>query len=300
MESRQHTLTGLLLAIVIVAVIAGWQAWADYFPAPVGYPTVNELGTIANGGTVTCSFRNAPICHFTVAAGSGGFTIASPSSNPPVAGQVVTLVWQQAAAGFPVLTWGNAWYGFNGSVVRLNTLPSALTVFMAYSNAATGVAAMTFEWDGTEYVLGVPQTLLSDTIVGYTNIYAQTKMTLNGNFAMSSVPNGTSYIIAFNQPSISSGFGSGASTGGNVGTKGFTVNVGTGGSASSGVLGFNPVATTGWHCHCDDVTTQSATVFVTKQTASATNSCTIGNFNTAGTAAAWVASDTLVCEADGY
>lgn len=93
-------------------------------------------------------------------------------------------------------------------------------------------------------------------------------------------------------PSISSGFGSSPSVVANNGTAAFTINVGTGGSATTGVVTM-PAATAGWACSVNDVTTTSATVFITKQTATTTNSVTVGNFTTAGIAGAWVASDVL-------
>lgn len=99
-------------------------------------------------------------------------------------------------------------------------------------------------------------------------------------------------------PTVSSGFGTSPSVPTNNGTQSFTINVGTGGVATSGVIGL-PTATNGWVVKCEDLTTQSATVFVQKQTATATNTATIGNFNTAGAAAAWVASDILHCTAVG-
>jgi hypothetical protein len=100
-------------------------------------------------------------------------------------------------------------------------------------------------------------------------------------------------------PTISSGFGSSPSIVAHNGTMAFEVNVGTGGSATSGVIGL-PTATTGWNCYVTDITTASSTVFLTKQTASSTTSCTVGNFNTAGAAAAWVASDRLRVSAFAY
>lgn len=100
-------------------------------------------------------------------------------------------------------------------------------------------------------------------------------------------------------PTISSGFGASPSIVASNGTAVFEINVGTGGAASSGVIGF-PAATTGWRVSCDDLTTKSATVFVTKQTAVSTTTATVGNFNTSGAAAAWVASDHLLCSAAAY
>lgn len=88
---------------------------------------------------------------------------------------------------------------------------------------------------------------------------------------------------------IASGFGTGATVSSN-GPAAIVINVGTGGTATSGVLTL-PTAPTGWDCHANDITTTSATVFITKQTASTVSSATIGNFNTSAAAAAWVASD---------
>jgi len=104
---------------------------------------------------------------------------------------------------------------------------------------------------------------------------------INGTLADSSVA-----------PTISSGFGTSPSIAANHGTIAFTVNVGTGGSATSGVIGL-PTAANGWICSANDQTTTSTTVFMTKQTASSTTSATIGNFSTSGVAAAWVASDII-------
>jgi hypothetical protein len=100
-------------------------------------------------------------------------------------------------------------------------------------------------------------------------------------------------------PTISSGFGTSPSIVANNGTCAFQVNVGTGGSATSGVIGL-PTATTGWSCMAADITTQSSTVNTTRQTASSTTTATLGNFNTSGAAAAWVASDHLNVQCQGF
>jgi hypothetical protein len=100
-------------------------------------------------------------------------------------------------------------------------------------------------------------------------------------------------------PTISSGFGTSPSIVNSNGTAAFQINVGTGGTASSGVLAFSTTAAHGWVVHCDDLTTQSTSVFLTKQTANSTTTATITNYNTAGAATAWVASDRLWCQARG-
>lgn len=80
------------------------------------------------------------------------------------------------------------------------------------------------------------------------------------------------------------------------GTLAFKINVGTTpGSACTITM---PAATTGWNVHCDDITTQSTSVFLQKQTgAESTTSVTITNFNDVAVATAFVASDILKCTA---
>lgn len=96
-------------------------------------------------------------------------------------------------------------------------------------------------------------------------------------------------------PTIASGFGTGPTVVASNGTFAFEVNVGTGGTASAGVIGL-PAATTGWVCNCQDITTPSTNV--TRMTANGTTSCTVTNsaFGT-GLATAWSASDKLWCTA---
>lgn len=80
------------------------------------------------------------------------------------------------------------------------------------------------------------------------------------------------------------------------GTLAFKIGVGTTpGSACTITM---PAATTGWNVHCDDITTQSTSVFVQKQTgAESTTSVTITNFSDVAVATAFVASDVLKCTA---
>jgi len=100
-------------------------------------------------------------------------------------------------------------------------------------------------------------------------------------------------------PTISSGFGTSPSVVANNGNCAFSINVGTGGTANSGVIAF-PTAPNGWVLDCTDTTTQNATVYLTKQTASTTTTATVGNFDAAGAAGAWAASDVLQCNASMY
>jgi hypothetical protein len=89
-------------------------------------------------------------------------------------------------------------------------------------------------------------------------------------------------LLSPQSPSISSGFGTSPSIVVANGTGAFTLNVGTGGAATSGVIGL-PTARTGWFCNAVDQTNNT----VTRQTATTTSTATLT------AAAAWAASDVL-------
>lgn len=98
-------------------------------------------------------------------------------------------------------------------------------------------------------------------------------------------------------PTISSGFGTSPTVPSNNGTAAFTVNVGTGGTATSGVMAM-PAASHGWACQINDLTNPGANF--TKVSATTTASVTVTNYNSSGTATAWSASDILVFQCTGY
>jgi hypothetical protein len=101
-------------------------------------------------------------------------------------------------------------------------------------------------------------------------------------------------LFASTAPTISSGFGTSPTIANTNGTASFTINVGTGGTATSGVVGL-PTATTGWTCWVNDLTAAAGHVaYNTRQTASTTTTATLENQTTStGAAVAWAASDIL-------
>lgn len=116
-----------------------------------------------------------------------------------------------------------------------------------------------------------------------------------------------SLVMSGTAPSISSGFGTSPSVPSNNGSAAFTVNVGTGGTASAGVIAM-PTAATGWNCSVVNRTalaagraSQSTTAGTTWQTATTTTTVTVTNLNLAtGGAVAWAASDILALTCTGY
>lgn len=114
--------------------------------------------------------------------------------------------------------------------------------------------------------------------------------------------NGTP-VIGFSSLSISSGFGTSPSITAPNGTAAFTVNVGTGGTATTGVINMGQNATTGWNCSVTNKTAAAGNraAVLTVQTASTVNSVTVQNQTlSTGAATAWVASDILAFTCMGY
>lgn len=108
----------------------------------------------------------------------------------------------------------------------------------------------------------------------------------------------TNLMMSTTAPTVS-GFGTSPSVVSNNGTAAFTINVGTGGTASTGTITL-PAAATGWVLTgCHDVTTPGS--FITRQTGGTSTTITVTNYSaTTGLAIAWTASDILRCAAIAY
>ena len=134
---------------------------------------------------------------------------------------------------------------------------------------------------------------LGDSGTSWRTLYLGTSLLLgaSGNIQLGGViaDSGTAPTV--------SGFGTSPSVPNANGTVAFTINVGTGGTASTGTITL-PTATTGWWVECHDVTTP--TNGITKQTGGTTTTATLTNYDWAGVAVAWAASDILRCSARGY
>lgn len=100
-------------------------------------------------------------------------------------------------------------------------------------------------------------------------------------------------LINATAPTISSGFGASATITTSNGPASFTINVGTGGAASSGTIAL-PTAANGWNCWANDITNPTVGGGIsTKQTGSTVNTATFTGYNATPVATAWTASDIL-------
>ena len=109
---------------------------------------------------------------------------------------------------------------------------------------------------------------------------------------------GNTYYANAQTPNISSGFGTSPSVPQHAGSAAFTVNVGTGGTASSGVISM-AVQPNGYICSATDITNPAS--FVVTAIGTSTTQVTFANYSrTTGASAAWTASDVLAVQCAGY
>lgn len=237
-----------------------------------------DILDLLTGCTVTAGVRSGCATNPAFAfAPSGILTIAGTASSPFI----------QSVSGAPLTI-------ESGQNLTLESRNSGNTIFVSCASCSSSSA------DLVQFVLAASGT---GNIADFENS-SNSKLAFFNSTGQLSAPafiNNTSghLLISGTAPTISSGFGTSPSIANQNGTAAFTINVGTGGSATSGVIGL-PTANTGWSCQPTDITTTSSTVFMTKQTASSATSATIGNFNDTGTAAAWTASDVLSVSCHAY
>lgn len=117
------------------------------------------------------------------------------------------------------------------------------------------------------------------------------KLTATGGTGQISFAN---LLFSGTAPTISSGFGTSPSVTANNGVVTFRLNVGTGGSASSGAIGM-PTASVGWNCSVQNLTAHAGNrADDSVQTASTTTTVSVQNqTKSTGAAVAWTASDIL-------
>jgi hypothetical protein len=105
--------------------------------------------------------------------------------------------------------------------------------------------------------------------------------------------------VARQSPVITSGFGTGAALVAGVNSAAFVFNVGTGGTATSGVITLGAGALHGWSCQATDIT--SVASFDDKVLPTSQTTITVQNYPAAGGAlSAWNAGDQVEVICEGY
>ena len=223
----------------------------------------------------------------------------------PAASSLGISAWSADALG-PRIELGksrNAALGTH-TIVQDGDVVGSLLGYGANGSTFTNLASISMEVDGTPGATNdMPGRIVfkttpdgSGTLAEALRISQDKSVTFAGAIKLASV------AISPTAPTIASGFGTTPSVVASNGTAAFTINVGTGGTASAGVITL-PTAATGWIVHVENITATAANSADqrTVQTASTTTSVTVQNQTVStGAALAWSASDILVITAVAY
>lgn len=245
-----------------------------------------EVTGVTSLGTSTRQFKHGEFSGTVTAANFVG-TFTGPGAFTFINVDHGTVAVNTQPTIDSTVTWSDAGVTFTGWLLNVTNTNSAaasklidLQVGGSTQFNVTRAGAGTFT--GTATAAGLTSTA---------SVRANTTYTLNGVL-----------LDSVTAPAIASDFGTSPSIPANNGTAAFTVNVGTGGTASSGVITM-PAATTGWICHVENRTGVAANRADqrTVQTATTTTSVTVQNQTiSTGAALAWTASDVLTLSCRAY
>lgn len=249
----------------------------------VAFPVTVTGGT--SGGipyfSATTTMSSSALLGATQVVTGGG------AGNPPVTSALFTYTdtLSLAGPGVKIGTSGTSVglvLGYAGSTGSAGVWNSALT-------QSTSNYIIRQDNGGTSYINGASGTAILFSI----SDAEQFRITSTG------LQMGGKLTLGRTAPSIASGFGSSPSIVASNGTAAFTVNVGTGGSASSGVITM-PAASTGWACVVTPNAAPQAAA-VTYSAPTSTTSITLTNYTlTSAATLAWTASSILQVLCHGY
>ena len=273
--------------------------WNSYFANKLDYTpgTVNQMGYWDGSG----NFLNAAVsgdctsvanvfscAHvgsvlagpgaFTSLSNSGGYTQTGTAANTfsglvsASSGQFTGAVSPASGVGVEILD-----TGVTGRVQSYDRSNSVFTPLDLDASALTlsinSVSVMTVGSSGAS----ISGSLSSTGAITSNSISNSGGYTQNGKLLLSSIA-----------PTIASGFGTTPSIVNSNGTASFSVNVGTGGTATSGVITL-PAATTNWNCAVVNPLSGAGTL--TQQSAHTATSVTLTNYTiSTDVAVAWTAS----------
>lgn len=184
----------------------------------------------------------------------------------------------------------------NTGIVRLDPNPNMAGGNHAYSFGGIGSCGSAYSYASFTCQQAINIAGLSGGVL----IPSRPPLATPGINLLSGDLTSTNLLCGGGAPTISSGFGTSPSITAQNGSCAFQVNVGTGGVANSGVILFPTAAANGWACHAEDVTSQSPTIFLTRQVSVTTLRATLQNFDATGAVQPWAASDSLLVGCTAY
>lgn len=250
-------------------------------------PTLTGLtvsgGTFASRGVTD----NATAANWTVANG-----LTSSQGNQ---GHAYVGVTNEFFVGSNELLSGNP-FGFDTLVYGAATVAASSVRYQTQRFNSTADGYIAFQGGGGRFVIGTN----TDDGVNVLQVTGNSKLSGAISAGTQYQVNGT-LLSSTTAPTISSGFGASPSVASNNGTATFRVNIGTGGTATGGVVGL-PTASNGWNCFVSELAPNAtALLSVTVVTASTTSSVTVQNdLLSTGAATAWQASQVLIFHCAAY
>lgn len=239
-------------------------------------------GAVSGGGANRILYEDAS----QNLATTSGFTFSGANLAVPgtvTAGSAIVSGGNVTVAADSALFWNN-----NNIRLYAPSGGSALSV-RGSDGVATGVVLFSSTEDNG----------LSRISAGVIGVGTGAAGSVAGTLAATNYRVASKLSVSGTAPTISSGFGTSPTVPTNNGTAAFTINVGTGGTASSGVVAM-PAATTGWLCTVSPTgAPQAAAIMYSAPTS--TTSITITNYTlTTGAALAWTASTVIGVKCVGY
>lgn len=285
MNSFKRSILGLFLSVLTAYSFAGIYG-----------PVINTGGVASTGGTGTGKvvFNTSPTL-ITPVLGVASATSLTVTGNTTVGSANTTdyiiKPGGSANTGALVIQSGPG-SATSGGAINLYSHTNAThpgDVVVGISSGSGGSFRVNSAGtDGGTDVLSVVGASGNTAVAG--SFSAGTQYSVNGTMVSSATA-----------PTISSGFGSSPSIDSNNGTATFRVNVGTGGTATNGVIGL-PTAKAGWNCIVQELAPNAAALLsVTVVTTSSTTSVTVQNdLLSTGAATAWQASQVLILMCAAY
>lgn len=241
-------------------------------------------GTGGGSASIAIGFQAGSL-----SVGSGSVAIGTGSTKSLTSGGS-----QMTAVGYQTLNHDLS--GVNETAIGYQALTA---VTSGSSNTALGASAGALITTGTGNIaIGA---LAADTVLttGSSNILIGNSLDASTSSTNSWLNIGNAIRGSLAAPTISSGFGSTPSVPAGASSAAFTVNVGTGGSATSGVITFLDPAPNGYACDVTDSTSVGTLTTASVPTSASTSTWTSYS-RTTGIATAWNASDILVAKCMAY
>ena len=287
------------------------RAYLDSVAGSGMYVTAGTAATDVAAFSVTRTNNDAAVATgvkfaFTDTTSAAGFLPFQVLGGASATTNLLSLSKVGLATVNSITTTGDVTNAFAGSITA-NRGGGNISTIVAQANGLTGVFLYSGDSSGTKPMVG-----FADPTVGTTNaniswlssgligVGTGAAGSIAGGIQLASIGLSSGHIAdSATAPSIASGFGTSPSISANNGTAAFTLTIGT---ATTGVTGGTitmPAATTGWVCHCENVTTPDS--FIVSQTGGTTTTIVLKNYSrTTGLATDFTASDVIRIFARGY